>query len=478
MTSALPFPCAARAREQSNSTEDCADQRGTLTATVLGSSLSFVVGSIINVALPQMQAEFAAGATGAQWIVNAYLLPLGAFVLMGGALGDRLGRKRIFLMGLGIFAVACLICAVAWSFPILLLGRALEGIGAAMLAPTSLAIIADGFSGRERGAAIGTWAAAGAAAGAIAPLVGGVIVDLAGWRWAFVFVVPISVYAFVDARRSVRERVATAEDTAPLDCLGAALSGAGLFAVIWALIALPERGLTTSAGLALAGGLALLVAFVTVERRLGDRAMTPLVLFANRTFTGLQLLTLFLYAALGGLLVLLPYVLIRELGYSATAAGAAILPFPLVLGLLSRVAGGGLTERFGTRVLLVAGSCLVATGFLLFTRVPATDVVYWQHLFPPLLILAIGMAASVAPLTTAVLNSADARYTGVASGINNAISRIAGLIATALLGLVLIGSAENLLAGFAASAWAGVAAALASALAALLLVETDPETRP
>lgn len=478
MTSALPFPCAARAREQSNSTEDCADQRGTLTATVLGSSLSFVVGSIINVALPQMQAEFAAGATGAQWIVNAYLLPLGAFVLMGGALGDRLGRKRIFLMGLGIFAVACLICAVAWSFPILLLGRALEGIGAAMLAPTSLAIIADGFSGRERGAAIGTWAAAGAAAGAIAPLVGGVIVDLAGWRWAFVFVVPISVYAFVVARRSVRESVATAEDTAPLDWLGAALSGAGLFAVIWALIALPERGLTTSAGLALAGGLALLVAFVTVERRLGDRAMTPLVLFANRTVTGLQLLTLFLYAALGGLLVLLPYVLIRELGYSATAAGAAILPFPLVLGLLSRVAGGGLTERFGTRVLLVAGSCLVATGFLLFTRVPATDVVYWQHLFPPLLILAIGMAASVAPLTTAVLNSADARYTGVASGINNAISRIAGLIATALLGLVLIGSAENLLAGFAASAWAGVAAALASALAALLLVETDPETRP
>lgn len=475
MSNALPFPCAARPSGVSDSTEDCPDKRGTLTATVLGSSLAFVVGSIINVALPQMQTEFAAGATGAQWIVNAYLLPLGAFVLIGGALGDRFGRKRVFLMGLGIFAVACLICAVAWSFPVLLFGRALEGIGAAMLAPASLAIIADGFSGRERGAAIGTWAAAGAAAAALAPLLGGVIVDLAGWRWAFVFVVPISVYAFVVARRSVRESVADAENMAPLDWLGAGLSGVGLFAVIWALIALPERGMTGAVGLALAGGLALLVAFVVVQRRLGDRAMTPLVLFASRTFTGLSLLTLFLYAALGGLLVLLPYVLIRDLGYSATAAGAAILPFPLVMGLLSRVVGGALSERFGARVLLVAGSCLVATGFLFFTRVPATDVAYWQHLFPPLLILALGMAASVAPLTTAVLNSAGERYTGVASGINNAISRIAGLIATALLGLVLIGSAENLLVGFAASAWVGVAAALASALVALLLVETDRE---
>lgn len=478
MSNVLPFPCAARSSGQSGSADDCPDQRGTLTATVLGSSLAFIVGSIINVALPEMQAEFAAGATGAQWIVNAYLLPLGAFVLIGGALGDRYGRKRIFLAGLGIFAVACLICAVAWSFPILLVGRALEGIGAAMLAPTSLAIIADGFSGRERGAAIGTWAAAGAAAGALAPLVGGVIVDLAGWRWAFVFVVPISVYAFVVARRSVRESVADAEDTAPLDWLGAGLSSAGLFAVIWALIALPERGMTSLVWLALSGGLALLAAFVAVQQRLGDKAMTPLILFSNRTFTGLSLLTLFLYAALGGLLVLLPYVLIRDLGYSATAAGAAILPFPLVLGLLSRIVGGALTERLGTRVLLVAGSCLVATGFLFFTRVPATDVAYWRHLFPPLLILAIGMAASVAPLTTAVLNSAGKRYTGVASGINNAISRIAGLIATALLGLVLIGSAEDLLAGFATSAWVGVAAALASALAALLLVETDPETQP
>lgn len=476
MSSTLPLPCTAGAVTAVVERPDCLNKRGTLIATVLGSSLAFVVGSIINVALPQIQRDFGAGATGAQWVINAYLLPLGALVLIGGALGDHNGRKRIFQAGLVVFAVACLLCAVAWSFPVFLLGRALEGVGAAMLAPTSLAILADGFSGRERGAAIGTWAAAGAAAGAVAPIIGGVIVDSAGWRWAFVLMVPLSLLALAIAHRSVRESRADAEETAPLDWTGAALSGVGLFALIWALIALPDRGLTGLVWLALGVGLVLLAGFILVEHRLGDAAMTPLVLFTDRTFSGLSLLTFFLYAALGGLLVLLPYVLIAEIGYSATEAGAAILPFPFVMFVLSRFVGGSMSERFGTRTLLSVGSCLVAAGFLLLSAVPSTGVNYWLHILPGLVVLALGMATSVTPLTTAVLNSVGPRYTGVASGVNNALSRIAGLVATAFLGLVLIGSADDLLAGFATAAWAGAGLSLLSATTAFVLLRGSAST--
>ena len=471
MSNALPYPCTdeTEVADGAHRGVEGLDPRGTLVATVMGSSLAFVVGSIVNVALPIMQSEFAAGPAGAQWIVNSYLLPLGALVLIGGALGDHYGRRRIFLVGLAIFTAACLLCAVAWSFPVLLAARALEGVGAAMIAPTSLAIIADGFSGKARGAAIGTWAAAGAAAGAIAPVAGGLIVDAAGWRWAFAAIVPFGLAAMWVAARSVRESRAAADETAPLDWTGAALSGLGLFALVWALIALPERGATPWVTSALVGGAVLLAVFVWVERRLGDRAMTPLALF-GRTFSGLSLLTFCLYAALGGLLVLLPYVLIEAMGYSATAAGAAILPFPLILGALSRTVGGTLADRFGTRTLLVVGSLLVGTGFVLFSFVPAGDVSYWRHILPPLVVLALGMAASVAPLTTAVLDSAGERFSGVASGVNNAISRVAGLVATALLGFVLVGASGELLAGFATAAWAGAGLAAASAMAAYWLV--------
>ncbi|MEJ6393499.1 MFS transporter [Gymnodinialimonas sp. 2305UL16-5] len=478
MTNALPLPCTGEPPSLAHPSDDCRDKRGTLIATIVGSSLAFVVGSIINVALPAMQDEFGVGPTGAQWIVNAYLLPLGALVLIGGAIGDHYGRKLVFQTGMIIFSLACVLCAVAWSFPVLMIGRALEGVGAAMIAPTSLAIIADGFSGRERGQAIGTWAAAGAAAGALAPLLGGVIVDFAGWRWAFVAIVPVAIYGLWVAQGAIRESRADEEARAPLDWLGAGLIAMGLLALIWSLIALPERGATRNVLAAGALGIALVAAFLAVEHRKGDNAMTPLRLFGSATFSGLSLLTLFLYMALGGLLVLLPYVLIRELGYGATAAGAAILPFPLILGLLSRIMGGTLADRIGTRMILTIGSLLVGGGFLLFARVPNTDVSYWQDILPALVVLALGMAASVAPLTSAVLASAGDRYSGVASGVNNAISRIAGLIATALLGLVLIGSSEDLTAGLASAAWAGAALAMASALSAWIMVnpksvETD-----
>lgn len=449
------------------------NERNVLIATVAGSGLVFIVGSIINVALPQMQTQFGVGATGAQWIINAYLLPLGALILMGGALGDHYGRKRVFMIGLVVFIASCLLCAVAWTFPVLLVGRAIEGIGAAMIAPNSLAIIGATFTGKRRGAAVGTWAAAGAAAAAFAPPLGGIIVDQAGWRWAFIAVIPIAIYAFYAGRTSITESTAGSGTAAPLDWVGAGLSTTGLFALIWGLIELPDQGPTLIVLVSLTAGVGLLGAFITTQWWLGNRAMTPLVIFANTTFAGLSLLTFFLYAALSGLLVLLPYVMIRELGYGATAAGAALLPFPLVIGALSRLLAGQMTARFGTRKMLVLGSTLVATGFGLFTHVPITNVSYWRDFLPGLLVLATGMAASVAPLTTAVLNSVGDRYTGVASGVNNAIARIAGMVATALLGLILIGSANNLVAGFVYFAWSGVILALASAAVAFAMVGPD-----
>jgi EmrB/QacA subfamily drug resistance transporter len=472
VTNGLILPCDETAGRPS-AANACPDRRGTLIATVAGSSLAFIVGSIVNVALPSMQETFGAGASGAQWIVNAYLLPLGALVLIGGAIGDHYGRKRVFQVGLAVFIIACLLCAAAPSFPVLLLGRALEGVGAAMIAPNSLAIIADGFSGRERGRAVGTWAAAGAGAGALAPVLGGLLVDGPGWRWTFVAVIPVAAYAFVVAARSVRESRADRGERAPLDWLGAGLAGTGLFALIWALIAMPERGTTRDVIGALVAGVVLLAAFLAVERRKGDGAMTPLALFADSSFSGLSLLTFFLYAALGGLMVLLPYVLIRDVGYGATAAGAALLPLPVLLGVLSRTAGGALADRIGTRSILTVGSLLVCFCFVLLSLMPADGVSYWRDVLPGLVVLSLGMSASVAPLTSAVLSSAGDRYSGVASGVNNAVARIAGLVATALLGLVLLGPVESLAAGFAAAALAGAGLSVLSAASAFILIRPE-----
>lgn len=468
MSNALPLPCP----DLRPGAPGCPDKRGTLIATVIGSSLAFVLGSIVNVALPQMQAAFDVGASGAQWIVNAYLLPLGALVLIGGALGDHYGRRRVFQAGLLLFAASCILCAVAWSFPVLMAARALEGVAAAMIAPTSLAIIADAFTGPERGRAIGTWAGIGATAGALAPVVGGGIVDIAGWRWAFVAVVPFALAAFVIANSAVRESRAASGDRAALDWAGAGLTVLGLLALIWGLIALPAQGATLAVLAALALGAAIGVAFLVVEARKGGRAMVPLAMFSDRAFSGLNAFTFLLYAALGGLMLLLPYVLIQGLGFSATAAGAAILPFPAILAIASRSAGGPLADTFGPRLMLTGGAALVALGFALFTQVPATDVSYATHILPALVVLALGMAASVAPLTSAVLSSAGEDNVGIASGINNALSRIGGLVATALLGLVLLSG--DLIAGFALAAWVGVALAGLSAALAWSTVRPAP----
>jgi EmrB/QacA subfamily drug resistance transporter len=479
LTTALPPPCDESIATTS-AAQPCVNKEGTLAATILGSSLAFVVGSIINVALPAMQASFSTDATGAQWIVNAYLLPLGALALTGGALGDHYGRKRIFLIGLVVFTLACLACAVAPTLGFLLVARAVQGIGAALLAPNSLAILAAGFSGEARGKAVGTWAAAGAMASAIAPVLGGVLVDMANWRWAFIVVVPPAAAAFLIGRAAITETREKQAKAAPLDWSGAALATGALSAITWALIAFPARGATAPPVLlAFITGSVLVFVFLAMEYRKGDRAMLPLVLFSTTSFTGISLLTLFLYTALGGLLVLLPYTLIEAFGFSATQAGAAILPFPLVMAVLSRYTGG-VAGRVSARVLLTIGPLVVAAGFALLARVAVLDFSYWSDMLPALLIMAVGMAASVAPLTTAVMNSVPDAYTGVAAGINNAIARSAGLIATALLGLVLINAKsvpESLVVGFADASLVGAGLAAASAIAAALLIRAGNEER-
>ncbi|RJY10296.1 MFS transporter [Aurantiacibacter aquimixticola] len=442
---------------------------------MLGSSLAFVMGAIINVALPQMQSDFGTDAAGMQWIVNAYLLPLSALVLVGGALGDRYGRKRLFMLGLALYAAATVACALAPSLSLLLAARVVQGVGAALLAPNSLAILADAFSGEARGKAIGTWAAAGAIAGAAAPLAGGVVVDLLDWRWAFAIVLPLAMSAWVIGARSIAESREDAKDRPVLDTAGAALVTLGLAGTVYGLIALPDAGAQLSAIGPLALGLAALAAFLWIEHRRGEEAMMPLGVFASASFSGISLLTLLLYAALGALLVLLPYMLINTFEYGATAAGAAMLPFPLIMGSLSRRIGG-LATKFGMRRMLTAGPLLVAAGFALMAWRTSADMTYWTGILPGLVVMAIGMATSVAPLTTAVMNAVEARFTGVASGINNAISRTAGLIATALLGFVLTGGAADsgaLVSGFAATAWVCAALALAASAAVWFTVSEE-----
>jgi EmrB/QacA subfamily drug resistance transporter len=451
---------------------------GTLAATILGSSLAFIDSSVVNVALPAIERDLASsGASGASigWLINAYLLTLGALVLVGGATGDRYGRKRMFLVGIAVFSAASLGCALAPGFAWLLAARALQGLGAALLVPASLAILGAAFEGEARGRAVGTWAAASAVTGALGPLVGGWLVDAVGWRAIFLINLPIAAAAVWLSWRKVDE--SQSDDTPPLDVAGAALATLGLGLTTFGLTALAARGAAVAAhdgalagAAALAAGAVALVAFVLVEWRLGRRAMMPLALFGTRAFVGVTLLTLCLYAALSGMVVLLPYLLITRADWAATAAGAALLPLSLAMGLGSRTAGK-LAERFGTRALLTLGSLVVAAGFALFLRIDAGAVHYPLDVLPALVLVACGLALSVAPLTSAVIAAVDAAHVGSASGVNNATARVAGLLATALLGYVLAADPTGpaFLGRFHGATIVGAMLALAAAASAFLL---------
>ena len=463
---------------------------GTLAATILGSSLAFIDGSVVNVGLPAIERSLGADGASIAWLINAYLLPLGALVLLGGVAGDRWGRRRVFLAGMLVFTLASLACAAAPTFAWLLAARVAQGVGAAFLMPSSLALIGAAFSGEARGRAVGTWAAAGAITGALGPLAGGWLIDTIGWRSIFVINLPIAIAATGLAWRYVAE--SRSGDAAPLDAGGAMLATAGLALLTIGLTLLaghggaavatgsaPPAATTTPATIAVGAGVALLLGFVALEARLGAKAMMPLALFGGRTFVGVSLLTLFLYAALGGMLVLLPYVLIESGAYSSAAAGAALLPLPIAMGLGSRAAGR-LAERSGARTLLTVGPCVVAAGFALFLRFEPGALDYASVVLPALAVIACGLTLSVAPLTATVMGAVDAAHVGSASGVNNAVARVAGLLATALLGLVLAGGAASpaFVARFHAAAVVGALLSLAAGAAAFALVRSQQVRAP
>lgn len=478
MTGALAGPCdggVAAAAQCDDDGKTGPGGRLTLFASILASSLAFVDGSVVNVALPAIGADLGAGAAGLQWIVNAYLLPLSAFLLLGGAAGDKFGRRRLFLLGIALFALASALCALAPSLHWLLAGRALQGMASAMLMPNSLALLGAAFAGEARGRAIGSWAAAGAIAGALGPLLGGWLVSSVGWRFIFLINLPLAAGALYLGWRHVAE--SRDRNRAPLDWLGVGAATLALAAITWGLTILSGGGdLVFEGWAATALGAIALLGFVAIERRRGDHAIMPVAMFATASFAGLTLLTFFLYAALGGLFVLLPYLLIELRGYSPVEAGAALLPLPAVLGLASR-AMGAVAARIGPRLPLTIGPLIVAAGFALAARI-GDGGSYWTSVLPAMLVIAIGMAGAVAPLTTAVMASVDGDHVGTANGFNSAVARTGGLIATALVGGVLAARGEALADAFAIAAFTAAGAATIAGLAALVLLKPNEIRTP
>jgi EmrB/QacA subfamily drug resistance transporter len=446
-------------------------KRLALAATVLGSSMAFIDGSVVNVALPAMRAALKADAAQVQWIVNAYLLLLGALVLIGGSAGDRYGRRKMFVLGVVLFGLASLACALAPDVGWLIAARAAQGIAAALLVPASLAILGATFGDEERGGAIGAWAGFGAVTTAIGPVLGGWLVDHVSWRAIFLINLPLAAATVWLALAAVRESRDPEVDR--LDWLGAGLAAAGLGAATWGLTAAGQRGWTSPAvWAALVLGAVLLGLFVVSQAR-EKRPMMPLSLYRSRTFSGANLLTLALYFGLTGALFFLPFELIARHGYSAAAAGAALLPFSLVMGTLSGVAGKA-ADRFGARPLLTVGPILAGIGFGLLGA-PWVGSGYWTGVLPAVLVLAIGMTISVAPLTSTVMGAVGASHAGVASGVNNAVARIAGLLAVAALGLVYFAPGPQ---GYAWVMAISAVAAIVAGIVGGLMIEAGPRVKP
>jgi EmrB/QacA subfamily drug resistance transporter len=394
--------------------------------------MAFLDGTVVNVALPQMGRELGASASSLQWILNGYLLTLASLILLGGSLGDRLGRRRVFVLGVGVFTVASLLCALAPSAELLVVARMLQGVGGALLTPGSLAMIEASFRPRDRARAIGAWSGLAGVTTALGPMLGGYLVEAVSWRAIFLINVPIGAFVMAMAARHVPE-TRDIDAGGRLDVGGATLAALGLAGITYALIEGPRHGLSPGIVLAAAGGGAALVAFLAAERR-GANPMMPLSIFASRQFSAANLVTFVIYAALSGVFFLLAAYLQISVGYSPTAAGAASMPVTLLMLALSPRAGA-LAQRLGPRIPLTVGPLVVAAGMLLMTRIDAGDG-YLAGVLPAVTVFGIGLTLVVAPITATVLAAADARHAGIASGINNAVARVAGLLAVAVLPLV------------------------------------------